>query len=102
MEKIKKERYRKVRGLILYELVKAYPGPLDHYEIRCFLDDLRYTITEEELIFHLAYLEEMGFIRAEKRGESALRRELVFATAKGINARDGRLTDIGIEVENIP
>jgi hypothetical protein len=102
MDKIKRERFRKVRGLILYSLVRAYPAPLDYYEIRCFLDDLRYTITEEELIFHLAYLKEGKLVEIEERGRGEIKRELVRATRDGINVRDGRIQDIGIDVENIP
>jgi len=102
MDKIKKERFRKIRGLILYLLVKYYPAPIDHYEILCFLDDLRYTITEEELIFHLAYLKERNFIRMETRGAGEMRRELVSSTANGVEARDGRIADSGIDVESIP
>ncbi len=102
MEKLKKERYRKIRGLILYVLVKAYPAPMDHYEIRCFLDDLRYTISEEELKFHLAYLEEAKCIEPRAVERAGMSRQMVKATREGINVNDGRVEDIGIEVRGIP
>ena len=102
MNKVKKERFKRIRGFILYHLVKYYPGPLDHYEIRCFLDDLHYTITEDELIFHLAYLKERKFIRTEIREAEETRRELVFATADGILVINGAIKDAAIDVESLP
>ena len=102
MEKTKKERFRRIRGYILYYLVKEYPAYLDHHEIRCLLDDLRYTITEDELKFYLAYLRERGFIRSEILKSENKEREIEFSTADGILVNDGKIKDPAIDVESLP
>jgi hypothetical protein len=101
-KKVKEQRFNRIRGFMMYHLVKAYPGYLDHYEIRCFLDDLGYTITEEELGFHLAYLEEREFVRVESRGDEKTRRDIIFAKADGILLLKGKITDPAIDVESLP
>jgi hypothetical protein len=60
MPEAKKERYRRIRGAILKLLAHEHPGAIDVKVLHFLLDDLRYTITEEELESHLVCLEEKG------------------------------------------
>ena len=98
MTEIQKERYRKIRGNILRVLVKWHPAPLNSKEIHIFLDDLGYPITKEELESHLAYLEEAGYIRMEKRKTEGFEVWKVGITKKGIDIIDKFASDIGIDV----
>lgn len=100
MTEIQKERYRKIRGRILQILIKWHPAPLDFTEIHVFLDDLGYSITREELESHLAYLEEPGYIRIEKRKAEGIKVQKVRIMKKGIDIVDGfGDPDIGIDVK---
>lgn len=99
MTDIQKERYRKVRGNILRVLIKWHPAPLDINEIHIFLDDLGYSITKEELESHLAYLEEPGYIRIEKRKAEGIEAKKIRILKKGIDIIDKFEEDIGVDVK---
>ena len=98
MTEIQKERYRKIRGHILRVLVKWHPAPLDIDEILIFLDALGYPITREELESHVAYLEEPGYIRIEKRKVEGINVQKVRISKKGIDIIDKFVPDIGVDV----
>ena len=98
MSDTKKERYRRIRGAILKLLAHQHPGPLDSKEIRFLLDDLRYTITEEELQSHLCYLAEGKLVDIDRRKSGGIDLEMVRITRDGLNVLDGFSKDIGVDV----
>ena len=98
MAETKKERYRRIRGAILKLLAHQHPGPLDFKEIQFLLDDLGYTIREEELRSHLCYLKEEGEVIIEERKSGGILIEMVRITSKGLRILDGFDKDSGIDV----
>lgn len=98
MAETKKERYRRVRGAILKLLAHTHPAPLDMKELHFLLDDLNYTIREEELKSHLCYLKEKGFLKIEERRSGGVAVEMVKITADGLNILDGFSKDVGVDV----
>lgn len=98
MAETKKERYRRVRGAILKLLAHQHPGPLDAKEIHFLLDDLGFTIREEELKSHLCYLKEKELLKIEERKSGGILIEMIRITADGLNVLDGFQKDIGVDV----
>ena len=96
MTEILKERYRRIRGMILRILIKWHPAPLELDEIHAFLDDLSYSITKEELCSHLAYLEEPGYIKIESRKADGVEIKKIKIMKKGMDIVDGFGKDVGI------
>jgi hypothetical protein len=101
MTEIKKERYRRIRGLILKFLAHQHPGPLDIREIHALLDDSKFSITLEELKSHLSYLAERKdpLIQIEKRTPGGVTMEMVRITGDGLNVLDKFTKDVGVNVE---
>ena len=97
MTETKKERYRQIRGVILKLLAKDHPAPLSFKELYFILDDLGFTLREEEFRSHLCYLEEKGLVKLEKRRYRGIEIEMVRITADGLNVQDGFIKDIGID-----
>jgi Fe2+ or Zn2+ uptake regulation protein len=98
MADTKKERYRRIRGAILKLLAHQHPGPLDIKEIHFLLDDLNFTIREEELRSHLCYLKDKEFVKIEERKSGGVSIEMVRITADGLNIIDSFAKDIGVDV----
>ncbi len=98
MSEAKKERYRRLRGAILKLLAHEHPGPIDVKVLHFLLDDLRYTITEEELESHLTYLAELGCIHLEKRKSTGVEIHMAVISAKGLNVLDGFSDECGVDV----
>lgn len=88
MTEAKKERYRRIRGAILKLLAHEHPGAIDAKVIHFLLDDLSYTITEEELCSHLVYLSELECVKLEKRKSTGVEIKMVVITAKGLDVLD--------------
>jgi hypothetical protein len=82
--------------MILRILIKWHPAPLEVDEIHVFLDDLRYSITKEELSSHLSYLEEPGYIKIENRKADGIEIKKIKIMKKGIDIVDGFSNDVGI------
>jgi len=97
MVETKKERYRRIRGAILKLLAHQHPGPLDIKEIHFLLDDMSFTIPEEELRSHLSYLAEGNLVIHEKRKSGGIQIEMIVITRDGLNVLDGFSKDIGID-----
>ena len=94
-----KEHYR---GKILYYLHLIYPQAATLPLLQAELDFFGYPAPLEEISFHIAYLEEKGFVSVEAvRGPYSQRDiNLVRITARGIDYYDGRLpVDEGIWLE---
>jgi hypothetical protein len=93
----KKERYRRIRGAILKLLAHEHPGPIDFVVLHRLLDDLRYTITEEELESHLAYLQEKKYVRLDRRKAAGMDIVMATITADGLDVLDNFNLDCGID-----
>lgn len=95
----KKERYRRIRGAILKLLAYEHPGSLDIKVLHFSLDNLGYTITEEELRSHIDYLGEKrpGLVKLEKRKTGRVQIEMVKITPDGLDVLDGLKPDVGID-----
>ncbi len=98
MADVRKERYRRIRGAILKLLAHEHPGPIDAKVLQFLLDDLGYTIDEEELSSHVAYLQEKGCLKQEKRQSSGAKITMVLITAQGLDVLDGFKPDCGVDV----
>lgn len=98
MTEAKKERYRRIRGAILKLLAQEHPGPIDSKVLHKLLDDLRYTISEEELESHLVYLSELGCIKLEIRRMPGVEIKMAMITPKGLNVLDGFTDECGVDV----
>ena len=98
MVETRKERYRRIRGAILKLLAHCHPGPLDFKEIHFLLDDLKFTIREEELKSHLSYLQEKNLVNVEDRQSGGIQVEMVRITGDGLNVLDGFSKDVGVDV----
>jgi len=85
----KKERYRRIRGAALKLLAHEHPGSIDFVVLHRLLDDLRMTMTEEELLSHLTYLQEKGCVRMDRRGTTGVEIVMVTVTADGLDVLDG-------------
>lgn len=94
----KKERYRRARGAILKFLAAAHPGAVDSKVLYHLLDDVRYTMTEEEFQSHAGYLSELGYVREEKREAVGVEVTMYVITPKGLNVLDGFIADVGVDV----
>lgn len=99
MAETKKERYRRIRGAILKLLGHQHPGPLSLKEIHFLLDDLGYTIREEELRSHISYLEEKKYLKVDQRESGGIKLEMLLATGDGLNVLDRFTKDVGVNVE---
>lgn len=93
----KKERYKRIRGAILKIMAHSHPGCIDLKVLHYLLDDLRYTITEDECRSHIAYLEDKGFAAREARKSSGVEIELIGITPKGLDLLDGFIADVGVD-----
>ena len=88
MAEPKKERFRRVRGAILKLLAHEHPKPVDCKVLHFLLDDLGYTIDEEECSSHISYLEEKGYIKIEKRKGGGVRIKMITISAPGLDLLD--------------
>lgn len=94
----KKERYKRIRGAVLKLLAHQHPGCLDKKVLYYLLDDLGYTIAEDECDSHTAYLADKGFVVLEKKGSSGVNIEMIGITPKGLDLIDGFVVDVGVDV----
>jgi len=94
----KKERFRRVRGAILKLLAHEHPKPIDCKVLHFLLDDLGYTIDDEECASHISYLEEKEYIKIEKRKGGGVRIKMITVCCKGLDLLDGFIKDPGVDV----
>ena len=97
----KKERYRRVRGVILKLLAYEHPGSLDLKVLHFSLDNLGYTIPEEELRSHIDYLvkKKPPLVQLEKRKTGRVEIEMVLITSAGLDVLDGFVEDVGVDIK---
>jgi hypothetical protein len=98
MMDVKREKYRRIRGAILKFLADAHPGAIDSKVLHHLLDDVRYTMTEDEFLSHAIYLTELGYARKEERGAADMAVTMYVVTARGLNLLDGFTADVGVDV----
>ncbi len=94
----KKERYRRIRGAILKLLAYEHPRPVDSKVLHVLLDDLQYSITDEECQSHIVYLAEKGLVHIEKRKCGAVSLEMVTISPRGLDVLDGFVSEAGVDV----
>jgi len=97
MTEIKRERYRRIRGAILKLLAQEHPGPIDVKVLHKLLDDIAYTISEEELRSHLVYLAELGCIHLETRKTTGVQIVMAVIAPKGMDVLDGFSDECGVD-----
>lgn len=97
MKTINTEKNKRVRVALLELLATEYPGTLDLKVLQFSLDNLGYPMPQESLTAHLAYLEEKGYVRLEKKKGYGF--EIAFAalTANGWDLLDGHRNEKGID-----
>ena len=81
------------RGEILRFLAEVYPNPVTPNMLMHHLDDSAYSVDDDELGFHFAYLFEKGYIALEefaRRAGEKRRIRWVKITARGIDRIDNR------------
>lgn len=98
MAEANKERYRRIRGTILKLLAHEHPGPIDTVVLHRLLDDLRYAITMDEEMSHLAYLEDKGCVKFDLRRTTGVEIVMVTITAQGLDVLDGFSAACGVDV----
>ncbi|MFA7465190.1 MAG: hypothetical protein WCY54_09060 [Syntrophales bacterium] len=98
MTDAKKERYRRIRGAILKLLAHEHPHAIDSKVLHFLLDDIGYTMPEEEMESHLAYLEEKKCLRVEKRKSTGLELRMIVISANGLDILDNFKQDCGVDV----
>ncbi len=91
-----------VRGKILYYLSLVYPQSTSLPLLQGELDIFGYPVPLEDLIFHVAYLKEKGYVATDNvrgpQGRGSV--TLVRITAQGIDYKEGRLpVDDGVYLE---
>ncbi len=94
----KKERYKRIRGAILKLLAYEHPRPVDSKVVHVLLDDLKYSITEEECESHICYLVEKGLINRDERKTGSLRLEMITISPRGLDVLDGFVQETGVDV----
>jgi hypothetical protein len=96
----KKERYRRIRGAILKILAGEHPGSIDILLLHFSLDNLGYTITKEEFLSHISYLENKkpALLKLNKRKVGNVEIEMAMITPEGLDVLDGFEPNSGIDV----
>ena len=95
---VKKERYKRIRGAILKLLAYQHPGSIDFKVLHFLLDDLGYTIAEDECKSHIHYLCEKTLVTREIRRSSGVEIEMIVITPKGLDLLDGFIQEPGVDV----
>ena len=98
MTDAKKQRYRRIRGAILKLLAQEHPGAIDIKVLHFLLDDLGFTMAEEEMRSHLVYLQEKNCVRVNKRTSGGVEIELIIISASGLDVLDNFKEDCGVDV----
>lgn len=90
---------RRIRVAILKALKVEHPGSIDTKVLYFYLDSYGYPLLEDELTAHLAYLQEKGYIKVERKRGKGYDISHVTLAAKGWDLYDGIEQDKGIDEE---
>lgn len=101
----KKQRYRRIRGLILKLLAFEHPGTIDAVLLRFLLDDLKYPTSQEEFDSHVAYLaySTKGYLVSETKSSGGVKITHITITPKGLDLIDKFTaeSDPGVDVDHL-
>jgi hypothetical protein len=95
---VKKEKYKRIRGTILKLLAYQHPGTIDSKVLYFLLDDLSYTISEDEFKSHCCYLAEKNLIKIEERKTSGVEIQMIVISSRGLDLLDGFIDELGVDV----
>ncbi len=79
-------------------LATEHPGTIDSRVLYHLLDDVRYTMTEDEFQSHIIYLTELGYMRKETREATGVEITMYVITPAGLNLLDGFIADVVVDV----
>ena len=88
-----------MRGQILRLLARHHPNLVDVVTIQGALDILGYPVPRDDLDSYMAYLEEIGAVRLQRRVFGKMKTKQVVITVQGLKIVDGREFDSGVNVE---
>ena len=94
----KRERVRRINGAILTLLSHGRPYPLDLEVIHNVLNDLNFSISEDELWSRCAFLKERKLINIESRYFGGVQIEEAQLTSDGLRVLDGFAKDVCVDV----
>ena len=94
----KKEKYRRVRGAILKLLAHQHPGALDFKVLHYLLDDLGFTISEDECSSHVCYLTQKELVNKIEKKTGGVEILMVSISPRGLDVLDGFVIEPGIDV----
>ena len=94
----KKERYRRIRGMMLKLLAHQHPHPLDSKVLFALLDDLKYSISDEEFESHVIYLVEKGLVKRDVLKSGGVKLEMITICPDGLDVLDGFKEECGVDV----
>lgn len=92
------EKFRRTRGAILKLLANEHPGGVDSKVLSALLAELGFELADGECEGHLAYLDEKGFARVDKKKAAGIEIKIASITAAGIDLLDGLIEDVGVDV----
>jgi hypothetical protein len=99
MVDLRSETHSRIRGQILKLLARHHPNLVDVVTVQGALDALGYPVPRDDLDSYLAYLQELGAIRIEKKRFGHMKARQVVITVQGLKIVDGREFDSGINTE---
>ena len=99
MVDLRSETHSRIRGWILRLLARHHPNLIDVVTLQGALDNLGFPVPRDDLDSYLAYLEEIGTLRLEKKVFGQMKTRLVVITVKGLKIVDGREWDSGVDVK---
>lgn len=100
MVNLRSETHSRIRGQILVLLSCHHPNFIDVVTLQGALDMLGYPVDRENLDSYIAYLEEIGAVRLQKKVFDRMKTRQIVITVKGLKIVDGRESDSGVNVES--
>jgi len=97
MRSLNSEKNKRIRIAILELLKTNYPGALDMKVLLFSLDNLGYPMLDDQLVAHLTYLSEKGYVRIDKRKGYGFQVAFACLTASGWDLIDGHIHENGID-----
>lgn len=99
MVDLRSETHSRIRGWILRLLAGHHPNRIDIVTVQGALDKIGFPVPRDDLNSYLAYLEEIGAVRLEKKSFGHMKTRQVVITVLGLKIVDGREQDSGVDVK---
>ena len=99
MVDLRSETHSRIRGQILRLLARHHPNLIDVITLQGALDSLGYPVPREDLDSYVAYLQEIGAVRLEKKTFGHMKAKQIVITVRGLKIVDGRESDSGVNAE---